>query len=107
MSPKPIAADTAQRLILRQAERVAFEVARAEVIVSNALGFAAIAMAAKGISGTPKMTEHAKETLQIAREAAAGVLQVARKEAELTLRLAARLASARIAAEEDDVQLDP
>jgi hypothetical protein len=104
MESLPEADDAAEALVLRQAERVAIEVARAEVIVSNALGIAAIAMAAKGITGTPKMTEHAMETLQVARIAATRVLQVAKKEAELTLRLATRLASAR-RAEEEDVKL--
>ncbi len=95
--------DVAALLILKQAQLVALEVARVEVIVNNALGAAVMAMAATGITGSKEMTESAKETLQIARNAAAEVLQVAKKEAEATLRLAKNLASARLA--EDDVKL--
>jgi hypothetical protein len=95
--------DVAARLILKQAELVALEVARVEVIVNNVLGAAAMAMAATGMTGSAELMESAKETLQVARSAAAEVLQVAKKEAELTLLLAKSLASARLA--EEDVKL--
>jgi glycerol kinase len=100
MTTKREADDLAARLILKQAELVAQEVARVEVIVNSALGAAAMAMAATGITGSTEITESAKETLQVARNAAAEVLQVAKKEAELTLRLAKSLANARLAEEE-------
>jgi cell division septum initiation protein DivIVA len=84
----------AAMLILKQAERVASEVARVAAIVNTALGAAALAMEATGVPGKAEMTEYAKETLQVARSAAAEVLQVAKEEAELTLSLARSLASA-------------
>jgi glycerol kinase len=95
--------DIAARLILKQAELVALEVARVEVIVNNALGAAAMALAATGITDSPEITESAKDTLQVARGAAAKVLQVAKKEAERTLQLAKSLANARLV--EADVKL--
>lgn len=88
--------DPSAQLILKQVELVALEVARAEAIVDHALGAAAMAMAAKGITGTSELTEYAKEILQVARNAAAKVLQVAKKEAHLTLELANKLASERL-----------
>jgi hypothetical protein len=92
------------QIILKQAELVALEVAKAEAIVDHAIGAAAMAMAATGITGTPALTEYARETLHVARSAAAKVLQVAKKEAELTLHLAKGLAAERLA-EEDAVKL--
>lgn len=66
-------------IILRQAELVALEVAKAEAIVDHAIGAAAMAMAATGATGTSELTDHARETLHVARSAAAKVLQVQRK----------------------------
>ena len=93
------ATDVAAQLILKQAERVASDVARAEAIVDLAIGAAVIAIAATGKTGSTEMTESAKEILQVARGAAAKVLEVAKHEAEQTLRLAKSLASARLAEE--------
>jgi hypothetical protein len=100
MTTSQKADDVAARLILKQAALVASEVARAEIIVNNAIGVAELVMAATGIAGSADMTESAKETLQVARIAATKVLQVAKKEAELTLLLAKSLASARVVKEE-------
>jgi hypothetical protein len=101
METLPEADDEAEALVLRHAERVAIEVAKAEVIVSNAIGVAVMAMEATGAHNSAEMAEFARETLRVARLAAAEVLQAAKHEAELTLDLATSLASARIAAEEN------
>lgn len=89
--------DIAARLILKQAELVAVEVARVEIIVHSALGAVAMALTTTGVAASAQVTESAMETLQVARDAAAKVLEVAKKEAELTLQLAKSLASARLA----------
>jgi cell division septum initiation protein DivIVA len=91
--------DVAAQLILKQAERVASDVARAEAIVDLAIGAAVIAIAATGKTGSTEVTESAKEILQVARGAAAKVLEMAKHEAEQTLRFAKSLASARLAEE--------
>lgn len=92
--------DLAVQLILKHAELVAIDVARAEAIVDYAIQAAAIAMTANGDLGAAESESSAKEVLQVARNAAAKVLQVAKQEAELTLRLAKSLASARLAAQD-------
>ncbi|ARV18050.1 hypothetical protein AEP_01097 [Curvibacter sp. AEP1-3] len=89
--------------ILKQAELVALDVARAEAIVDHALEAAAMAMAAKGTVGASEMTEYAKEILQVASSAAKKALQVAKKEAHITLELASKLAKERLA--EEDLKL--
>lgn len=86
--------------ILKQAELVALDVARAEAIVDHALEAAAMAMAAKGNVGTQETTEYAKQILQVASSAAKKVLQVAKKEAQITLELASNLAKERLAQED-------
>lgn len=86
--------------ILKQAELVALDVARAEAIVDHALEAAAMAMAAKGNVGTQETTEYAKQILQVASSAAKKVLQVAKKEAQITLELASSLATERLAQED-------
>jgi cell division septum initiation protein DivIVA len=97
------ATDVAAQLILKQAERVAYDVARAEAIVDLAIGAAVMAMASTEKTGIRELEETAKEILQVARGAAAKVLEVAKHEAEHTLRLAKSLASARLA--EEDLKL--
>ncbi len=94
------AGDLPAQIILKQAELVALEVAKAEAIVDHAIGAAAMAMAATGATGASELTEYARETLQVARSAAAKVLQAAKKEAEVTLQLAKGLAAERLAEEE-------
>jgi hypothetical protein len=96
-----IADHAAARVILNQAELVAIEVAKAELIVSTALHAAALAMAASGTASATQMAEYAQETLKVAAKAAEEALLLAKREAELTLRLARSLANALIEVEED------
>jgi antitoxin component HigA of HigAB toxin-antitoxin module len=95
--------DPSMQKILKQAELVALDVARAEAIVDHALEAAAMAMAARGTVGTSEMTEYARQLLQIASGSAKKVLQVAKKEAQITLELASSLAKERRA--EEDLRL--
>jgi hypothetical protein len=97
------ATDVATKLILKQAERAASEVAKAQAIVDLAIGAAVMAMTATEKTGITELAETSKEILQFARGAAAKVLEVAKHEAEQTLRLAKCLASARLA--EENVKL--
>lgn len=83
--------DPAQR-ILAQARLTAKEVTRAEAIVDLALSAATSAMATIEQSDSVQLAATAKETLHVARRAAADVLKVAKAEASETLRIAAVLA---------------
>lgn len=97
MATQQTADDMSAQIVLKQAELVALQVARAEAIVDYAMGAAAMVMSSKTMAGTSELAESAKEILQVARNSAATVLQVARIEAEVTLRLARDLASLRLA----------
>lgn len=97
MTKVPNTDEQSMQKILKQAELVALDVARAEAIVDHALEAAAMAMAAKGNFGTPETTEYAKQILQVASSAAKKVLQVAKQEAQITLELASNLAKERLA----------
>jgi hypothetical protein len=94
----------AAQLVLKHAELVAIEVAKAELIVTTALHAAAMVMAASGISSTTQMAEYAQETFNVAAKATEETLLLAKRETELTLRLARSLAIALIE-EEEDVKL--
>lgn len=89
--PSSLKSDAAQR-ILEQAKLTAKEVARAEAIVDLALAAAASAMTTIERSDGVQMAAAAKETLQVARRAAADVLNVAKAEAIATLRITEVLA---------------
>jgi hypothetical protein len=90
----------AARLVLKQAELVAIEVAKAELIVGIALHAAELAMSASGTIDAPQMVKHAQETLKVAAKAAEETLLLAKREAERTLGLARSLAVALIEEEE-------
>ncbi len=92
MNREQINRDDAANLILKQARLVATEVARAEAIVDLAIGVASIAMASIEKASSAETAALARETLNVARVAAAHVLRVAKKEAEGTLILAKLLA---------------
>lgn len=91
--------DAAQR-ILKQARLTALEVIRTEAIVDHALGAAAVAMEAIERSDSAQLAAAAKETLHVARRAAADVLNVAKAEANETLRIAAVLAEKMLISEQ-------
>lgn len=104
--PSSLKSDAAQR-ILEQAKLTAKEVARAEAIVDLALSAAASAMTTIERSGSVQIAAAAKETLQVARRAAADVLNVAKAEAIATLRIAEVLAEKMLNSENVAKASDP
>lgn len=99
MNEQNLQPDKAAQRILSQARQIAKEVTRAEAIVDLALAAAASAMATIGRSDSEQLAATAKETLCVARRAAADVLKVAKAEANETLRIAAVLAEKLLASE--------
>lgn len=87
MQEKSKSDNEAASLLFNQALLTAVEISKAEAIVDLAFSAAETAMNAIEKSGDVRLLGVAKETLDVARHAAAGMLGSAKKEAEEMVRL--------------------